>query len=108
MIITYNSVSQVGRHGKYGHVSDSPEPTEAEERVNYVDCDPVMGFNTKQWWIYDNEHDMYVDPPVEVLTEVEKYDQEELQEQALADIIDSNPGWLQDKNHWYGEKDFEI
>ena len=76
--------------------------------VNCHNCDPVMGFNSKQWWIYDNENDLFIDPPSAVLAEVDKYDQEELQEQALADIIDSDPDWLQDSEYWYGEDDFEI
>ena len=78
------------------------------ERINYHECEPVMGFNSKQWWVYDNEHDLYIDPPSEVLDKLDEFDQEELQEQELANIIDSDPDWLQDSGYWYDEEDFEI
>ena len=34
--------------------------------------DALLGPNTKQFWIYDNENDTYIDPPIDVLDEIEK------------------------------------
>lgn len=32
----------------------------------------IIGFNTKQWWVYDEETNMYIDPPIEVLNELDE------------------------------------
>ena len=37
----------------------------------------VLGFNTKQWWVYDEDRGCYVDPPIEVLDSLSKYEYEE-------------------------------
>jgi hypothetical protein len=62
----------------------------------------VLGFNTKQWWVYDNEVDIYIDPPIEVLNELE-----EMSAIAAAGRLtqianaDPTPDWLFDKDYWY-------
>lgn len=62
----------------------------------------VLGFNTKQWWVYDNEVDIYIDPPIEVLNELDEISAiaaaERLTQIANAD---PTPDWLFDKEFWY-------
>lgn len=62
----------------------------------------ILGFNTKQWWVYDEETDMYIDPPVEVLDELDELQQDEAEER-LTQIAnaDPTPDWLFDKDYWY-------
>ena len=70
--------------------------------INYKECDPVLGFNTKQWFIYANDQDVFVDPPITVLEDLKKYSYPDGQEDRLYEIIATNPKWLQDKDFWYG------
>ena len=62
----------------------------------------ILGFNTKQWWVYDEKTGMYIDPPVEVLNELDELQQDEAEER-LTQIAnaDPTPGWLFDKDYWY-------
>lgn len=62
----------------------------------------VLGFNTKQWWVYDEETNMYIDPPIEVLNELDELQQDEAEER-LTQIANTNPtpDWLFDKDYWY-------
>lgn len=62
----------------------------------------ILGFNTKQWWVYDEETDMYIDPPIEVLNELDELQQDEAEER-LTQIAnaDPTPDWLFDKDYWY-------
>lgn len=65
----------------------------------------VYGFNTKQWWIYDEDDDKYIDPPLSVLNEIcEKSDDVNVQENLLTDIVLGNPTWLND----YGYRYYDI
>lgn len=79
--------------------------------VNYEKCMAVTGFNSKQLWVYDNEHDTYIDPPKEVLDEIEaktEWRDYDTQEALLEDIIATNPGWLQDTEYTYSADEFDI
>lgn len=68
------------------------------------DCEIVLGFNTKQWQIYSNTYDVYIDPPTEILDELrEDYDTEEKQEAHLRKIIERKPSWLMDEQFWYDD-----
>ena len=62
----------------------------------------VLGFNTKQWWVYDIEVDIYIDPPIEVLNELDEMSAiaaaERLTQIANAD---PTPDWLFDEEFWY-------
>ena len=77
--------------------------------------DAVFGFNTKQWWIYDNENNSYIDPPTEVLNklkEIEYKDDKRNPDEAgryLEEIANTEPepDWLHDGNEYFDE-DFEI
>lgn len=62
----------------------------------------ILGFNTKQWWVYDEETNMYIDPPIEVLDELDELQQDEAEER-LTQIAnaDPTPDWLFDKDYWY-------
>ena len=72
----------------------------------------VLGFNTKQFWVYDSVDDTYIDPPKEELIEMSKligpdgdtYNAENW----LLNIIngDNPPEWLFDEDYIYdGETD---
>ena len=80
--------------------------------VDYKRCSAITGFNTKQVWVYDGEHDAYIDPPAEVLkkinNEVEYWWDFDQKERIMEDIIKTNPAWLQDTRYTYADKDFEI
>lgn len=62
----------------------------------------VLGFNTKQWWIYDNKKDVYIDPPIEVLEQLENLSNDDA-ERKLEEIANSKPSadWLFEKDFWY-------
>ena len=81
--------------------------------VDYRKCSAVAGPNTHQVWVYDEEHDTYIDPPSCVLSEIarranDEYDFADWQvkEDLLDEIIATNPSWLQDEAYTYnGELD---
>lgn len=74
-------------------------------KVSDLRFDVVKGFNTKQLWVYENENNVFIDPPKEVLDEIDKLEEEE-QEDKLFEIVKTNPSWLYDFDYWYsGEID---
>ena len=71
-----------------------------------------MGPNTKQFWLYDSENDTYIDPPTEVLDEIEKIrwkdgeetaDSIDAVEDRLIELANENPDWLHDGNEYDAE-----
>lgn len=62
----------------------------------------VLGFNTKQLWVYDEKEDVYIDPPAEILDELDKLGFDEA-EKRLTQIANTDPppDWLFDKDYWY-------
>ena len=71
----------------------------------------VTGFNTKQLWVYDNVSDTYIDPPKDVLDQIDsKYDwyDWDSKEAALDEILETNPDWLQDTEYTYNAEEVEI
>ena len=69
----------------------------------------MIGFNTKQPWLYDNIRDVYIDPPAEVLDSLPDWREDsEKTEEALLEICKSEPDWLFDREYWYDDEDFEI
>ena len=62
----------------------------------------ILGFNTKQWWVYDNKKDVFIDPPIEVLEQLENLSNGDA-ETKLEEIANSKPSpdWLFDKDYWY-------
>ena len=66
----------------------------------------VFGFNSKQWWAYDNETDEYCDPPSRVLEEITNHsDDIDKQEDFFNEILSTEPDWLNDKEHRYDDVD---
>lgn len=64
----------------------------------------VLGFNTKQWWAYDNETDEYCDPPTEVLDEIRNYSNNiNEQEEYFNNLLAKEPDWLKDEEYRYDE-----
>ncbi len=71
----------------------------------------ILGFNTKQFWIYDEEKDTYIDPPAEVLNKIDQdyaWNDVDNKEKALEEIIEQDPSWLYDKDYTYPADDLEI
>ena len=63
---------------------------------------PVMGFNSKHWYIYDEENDVYIDPPSAFLKEVEKIEDVDDQEAFIyKNAINNMADWLYDVKYWY-------
>ena len=76
----------------------------------------LLGPNTKQFWLYDNENDTYIDPPTTVLDEAEKIRWADGKETAnsisaaenyLERIANTNPepSWLHDGNEYSADID---
>lgn len=87
-------------------------------------CDrylPVFGPNSKQWWVYDECEDVYIDPPAAVLDHIENLSEQiftmgtglsfhEIEQVLLAEEIitamEAGGEWLDEKEYWYD--DIEI
>ena len=76
----------------------------------------MFGPNTKQFWLYDNKKDTYIDPPIEILDELNnirwkgsKETSENIcaAETRLEEIANTNPSWLHD-GHEYNAEHCEI
>lgn len=65
------------------------------------------GFNTKQWWILDNERNCYVDVPIEVLNFLKLFDFKE-QAKILEELVSDHPSWLYDEDFCFYDENFEI
>lgn len=63
----------------------------------------IIGFNTKQIWVYDEEEDVFIDPPAKVLKDLP--DWREDPDAALKEIEEiangKLPKWLFDYDYWY-------
>lgn len=70
---------------------------------------PVLGFNTNQWWIYDDDKNVYIDPPIEVLEKVKNLDNDEA-ETFLEELTNANPtpSWIFDKDYRYNAERIDI
>lgn len=69
----------------------------------------LFGPNTKQFWLYDNVNDTYIDPPISVLEELDKIrfrgkeetaDNFAEAERRLVELANENPDWLHDGNEY--------
>lgn len=72
----------------------------------------LLGPNTKQWWIYDNENNKLIDPPIIVLNVLTCYPAETAEDMdvitnVLETIANANPDWINDKEHIY-DGDMEV
>lgn len=93
--------------GKGNNVSKKPYH-------QYDTYSATYGPNTKQWWIYDEEHDTYIDPPLEVLNKIDENgdystaDGMDAMRDKLEDMCNKErPSWLFDKDYIY-DSDIEI
>ena len=69
-----------------------------------------FGPNTKQLWIYDNDKEVFIDPPLEVLYKLDEdfgkeWSQEK--EEELLKIVNEKPDWLFEEEYWYDD-DIDI
>ena len=81
---------------------------------------PVYGPNSKQWWVYDECKDVYIDPPAAVLDRIrmvnahkagqrktaEDWDIERREMLKEIEIALKYDDWLLDEEYWYA--DIEI
>lgn len=67
----------------------------------------VFGFNTKQWWAYDEQDDCYIDVPIEVLDQIKEHsDDIDKQQDFFNQILDTLPSWLNDEDYkYFGDMD---
>lgn len=61
----------------------------------------VIGFNTKQPYIYDNVWDSYIDPPSEVLNKLSDWRDGDDWYKELCAEVSKDPDWLYDRDYWY-------
>ncbi len=70
-----------------------------------------------QFWLYDNDEEVYIDPPVNVLEEIEKIrwaggeetaDSISAAEDRLVEIAEEDPDWLYNEDRCYDVEDWEI
>lgn len=66
----------------------------------------ILGFNTKQWWVYDNEENTYIDPPSSVLESLS--DETDIAEEQLNNLLAYKPDWLNDEDYQYDAEETEI
>lgn len=98
----------------YLKIQNKKEKLEELNRVisiftTYLDCNDfevVLGPNSKQWWIYSNRFDVWIDPPKEVLSKLSK-DQEEAEKELYA-LVKTLPNWLFDIYYWYDAEMYDI
>ena len=78
---------------------------DSAKKSNYPRYDVLLGFNTKQLWVYDNEEDVYIDPPAEVLDNLPAWNMVDGSEEAEAELYrivnEEKPDWLFDEDYWY-------
>lgn len=72
------------------------------ETNRYLLC---ADFNTKQYWVYDEFENVYIDIPAEVLDKLEWNDVKK-SEEIIFEMLKYKPKWLFEKDYWYD--DIEI
>lgn len=69
----------------------------------------LLGFNTKQWWVYDNYTDEYCDPPTKVLNQIGDYSRDVNEQKSFFDgILATEPEWLNDEEYRYYAAGIDI
>lgn len=69
----------------------------------------VEGFNTKQLWVYDEEENVFIDPPSEVLNKIKKFSDIDDAIDHLENICNNKrPDWLNDKDYWFDADNTDI
>ena len=59
----------------------------------------AYGFNTKQWWVYNYDKDVWIDPPSAVLDSLPA--DLDAAEEKLDAIVMEDPEWLYETGFWY-------
>lgn len=80
-------------------------PSEVVQAGRYV---VLFGPNTRQWWVYDDVNDVYINPPISVLTKIKDevptlggcVRDMDGEEAMLYDILSEEPAWLSDESYW--------
>ena len=85
---------------------------DSAKKSKFPRYDTLLGFNTKQLWVYDNEEDVYIDPPAEVLDSLPEWNLVDGSEEAEAELYrivnEEKPDWLFDKDYWYDAENTGI
>ena len=70
----------------------------------------LLGFNTKQLWVYDEEENVFIDPPSEILNEInKKFSDIDDAMNYLENVCNNNiPDWLNDKDYWFDADNTDI
>ena len=70
----------------------------------------LLGFNTKQLWVYDEEENVFIDPPSEILNEINKKFSDIDDEMNYLENICNNdkPDWLNDRDYWCNADNTDI
>ena len=80
-----------------------------ENRPRY---EVILGFNSGQYWIYDDYLNAYIDAPSEVLNEmaakIKSLGTEEAERWFFRIVNERTPDWLKDRVHTYYDPDMEI
>lgn len=84
-------------------------------KKRYIRYMALLGMNTKQLWLYDEENDVYIDPPSSVLAELDKIlyvegvqtaESIDAAQKRLEEIANvERPAWLHDGNEYSGDTD---
>lgn len=68
----------------------------------------LLEFNTKQWLVYSEDYDVYIEPPLDVLNKINKYSEEnyifqgnKFEEEMLTNEVLTNPSWLYETDYWW-------
>lgn len=81
-----------------------------EEDFEYGRYSALIGFNSKQPWVYDEKEDVYIDPPTIVLEQLTDWRDD--CDKAIGELEDianiERPDWLNDKEYWYDADDYDI
>ena len=75
-----------------------------------ADYDLIGGFNTKQWWVYSNSDDVYIDPPTEFLEKMPSIEEGLTSEveNLFYKLLRDDHDWLFDEDYRYDADDIEI
>lgn len=88
------------------------QKAKSEEQVkenSTIRYEAILGPNSKRWWIYDKEKDVYIDPPEEIHEAISKTDDSQHVEDFLNDVCNrSKPKWLFEKAFQVSDIEFEF
>lgn len=73
----------------------------------------ILGFNSKKWWAYDEKEDEFIDPPKEVLKEINQKggdwrENPDKAENYFNKLLAKEPSWLNDVNYRFSSDKVDI